>query len=93
MKDVWIDRQTDRQKFSVFWGQMSPFGVTAHRGINDICRDVKYDLGVGNQDDDDDDDGLGLNYKVLDMSTQIAGQNNIQCTEYDLLCFEILSSK
>ena len=40
--------------------------------------------------DDDDDDGLGLNYKVLDMSTQIAGQNNIQCTEYDLLCSKIL---
>ena len=45
-----------------------------------------------NHDDDDDFDdgnddvGLGLNQKVLDMSTQIAGQNNIQCTEYDLLC-------
>ena len=51
------------------------------------------DDGDDDNDDGDDDDGLGLNYKVLDMSTQIAGQNNIQCTEYDLLCFEILSSK
>ena len=26
---------------------------------------------------DNDDDGLGLNYKVINMSTKIVGQNNI----------------
>ena len=75
-----------------------PAGSTFSSHDDDADADDHHDHDDDDDDDDDNDDGddadgLGLNYKVLDMSTQKACQNNIQCTEYELLCSEILSSK
>ena len=74
------------------------FDPDHHDDDADADDDDHHDHDDDDDDDDDNDDGddadgLGLNYKVLDMSTQKACQNNIQCTEYELLCSEILSSK
>ena len=60
------------------WSKKQREGADSHLLPIDMrSREVSEDDDTGDGDHGDDDDGFGLNYKVLDMSTQIVGQNNI----------------